>query len=133
MLHCNMEPVMMQRKGKMATSIAPAAKERRFAAATGRPRSTIVRSIALTAILCGGCTQLPDISGMPLPKLNDDAPTTYRSLTDIPDPPPVTAPSTSEAAIGTLSQERGSTENAADQLRGEPFINPAPAAVQNPF
>ncbi len=122
----------MQRKGKMASSIAPAAKCR-FAAATWWPRSTLVRSIALTAVLCGGCTHLPDINGMPLPKLNDDATTTYRSLTDIPDPPPVTASSTSEAAIGTLSQERGSTENAADQLRGEPFINPAPALVQSPF
>jgi hypothetical protein len=132
MLHCNMEPAMMQRKGKMPGLIAPAAK-RRFAVAIGRPRSTLLRSIAFTAILCGGCTQLPDINGMPLPKLNDDAPLTYRSLTDIPDPPPVTAPSTSKAAIGTLSQERGSTENAADQLRGEPFINPAPAVVQNPF
>jgi hypothetical protein len=133
MLHCNMEPAMVQRKGKMATLITPDAKERRFAVAIGRPCSTLLRSIALTAILCGGCTQLPDINGMPLPKLNDDAPTTYRSLTDIPDPPPVTAPSNSEAAIGTLSQERGSTKNAADQLRSEPFINPAPAVVQNPF
>lgn len=122
----------MQRKEKMAGLIAPAAK-RRFAVAIGWPRSTLLRSIALTAILCGGCTQLPDINGTPLPKLNDDAPMTYRSLTDIPDPPPVTAPGTSETAIGTLSQERGSTENAADQLRSEAFINPAPAVVQNPF
>src|SRR5579871_4966089 len=65
--------------------------------------------IALSA-LCAACTHLPDVGGKPLPKLNAEAPTTYRSLTDIPDAPAVTSANVNEAAIGALSNERGSTE-----------------------
>ncbi len=98
---------------------------------TASPRLLLV--FVLSTVLCGGCTHLPDINGMPLPNLSAEAPTSYRSLTDIPDPPPVTEPGVSEMAMGALSEQRGSTEQAADRLRAEPFINPAPAQVQNPF
>ena len=92
-----------------------------------------LQTLAAVALLCGACTHLPEVGGQPLPSLEGNAPTTYRSLTDIPEAPPVTSPNMSEAAIQTLSQERGSTENAAGELRGEPFIKPNPEPHQNPF
>ena len=90
-------------------------------------------AVAVVALLCGGCTNLPEIGGKPLPKLSDQGPTAYRSLTDIPDAPLITAPNTSEAAIRALSQDRGSTERTADQLRGEVFIQPVAPPQQEPF
>jgi hypothetical protein len=86
----------------------------------------LIAAICL-GLLLAGCTHLPEIDGMALPKLDDKMPVTYPDLTDIPDAPPITPANMADAAIGVLSQQRGSTERAADQLQKEPFINPTPA------
>jgi hypothetical protein len=88
---------------------------------------------ACLVLVLAGCTHLPEIGGMPLPKLSDRPPAAYPDLTDIPDAPPITPASMADAAIGVLSQDRGSTERSADQLQKEPFINPAPAPPPMPF
>jgi hypothetical protein len=90
-------------------------------------------SAACLGLLLAGCTHLPDIGGMALPKLSEQPPVTYPDLTMIPEAPPVTPLNMAEAAIGVLSQERGSAEHAADRLQKEPFINPAPAPSPAPF
>ena len=90
------------------------------------PLSPLIIAACL-GLLLAGCTHLPEIGGMPLPELSDQPSTVYPDLTDIPDAPPVTPANMADAASGALSQERGSTERAADQLQKEPFINPAPA------
>ena len=70
---------------------------------------------------------------MALPKLSDQPPVVYPDLTNIPDAPPVTPANMADAAIGVLSQERGSAERAAGQLQNEPFTNPTPAPPPAPF
>ena len=87
----------------------------------------------ILGLVLAGCTHLPEIGGMALPELGDQPPTAYPDLTNIPDAPPVTPPNMADAATGVLSQDRGSTERAADQLQKEPFINPAPAPPPVPF
>ena len=84
-------------------------------------------------LLSAGCTKLPDIAGMPLPKLESQGPVTYRDLSTIPDPPAPTPYDTSQAAIQQLSQDRGTTESAADSVRGEAFTQPNPAPPQFKF
>jgi hypothetical protein len=123
----NMGSAMMWRKGKMTGLVvltAPIRSPRRLCAS---------RFVLFVAAFCGGCAHLPDIGGMPLPSLSGQPPTTYRSLTDIPDPPPVTAPNMSDAAIRLLSQQRGNAEDAAGDLRGEAFTQPNPAPPQVSF
>ncbi len=87
----------------------------------------------LAPLLLAGCTHLPEVNGMPLPKLSDQVPTKYPGLTNIPEAPAVTPTSQSDAAIRTLSGERGNTERAAEQLQKEPFIMPTPAPPPMPF
>jgi len=84
------------------------------------------RNWVLVAIvlLSGGCTILPDIGGMPLPKLDTRVPVSYRDLSTIPDPPSPTPFNTSQDAIRLLSEERGTTESAVDTVRGESFTQP---------
>ncbi|HEX5279200.1 MAG TPA: hypothetical protein VFW28_03890 [Micropepsaceae bacterium] len=84
-------------------------------------------------LLSAGCTKLPDIAGMPLPKLETRGPVTYRDLGTIPDPPAPTPYDTDQAAIGQLSQDRGTTQSAADSVRGEAFTQPVPAPPQFVF
>ena len=84
-------------------------------------------------LLSAGCTKLPDIGGMPLPKLNTQTPASYRDLSTIPDPPAPTPFDTSQASIHQLTQERGTTEAAGDTVRGEPFTQPIPAPPQFKF
>ena len=88
---------------------------------------------ANVALLLAGCTHLPEVGGMALPELSAQPPTAYPDLTNIPDAPPVTPANMADAAIGVLSQDRGSTERAADQLQKEPFTTPAPAPPPEPF
>jgi hypothetical protein len=83
-------------------------------------------------LLSAGCTKLPDIGGMPLPKL-DQGPESYRDLSTIPDPPSPTPFDTSQAAIHQLTQDRGATEAAGDTVRGEAFTQPNPAPPQFKF
>jgi hypothetical protein len=98
----------------------------------GCPLSPLIVAASL-GFLLAGCTHLPEVGGMALPELSAQPPTTYPDLTIIPDAPPVTPANMSDAAIGVLSQDRGSTERAAGQLQNEPFINPAPAPPPEPF
>lgn len=109
------------RKGKIADP-----GERR------RPLKRLNPAICFVLLLAG-CTHLPEIGGMTLPKLSDQPPVAYPDLTDIPEAPPVTSSNVANAAIGTLSRERGSAERAADQLQKEPFTNPNPAPPPAPF
>lgn len=90
----------------------------------------ILLSLALT---CAACTKLPDIGGVPLPKLETEGPVAFRMLSSIPDAPPPTPFNASEAAIRQLSEERGTTEAAADQVRGESFTQPESAPPNFPF
>lgn len=78
-------------------------------------------------LISAGCTNLPDIGGTPLPKLETQGPVGYRDLSTIPDPPAPTPFNTSQAAITQLSQDRGTTEAAAGTVRGETFTQPNPA------
>ena len=78
-------------------------------------------------LLSAGCTKLPDVGGMPLPKLGTQEPVTYRDLSTIPDPPSPTQFDASQSAIQQLSQERGTTQAAADTVRGESFTQPTSA------
>lgn len=78
-------------------------------------------------LLSAGCTKLPDVGGMPLPKLGTQEPVTYRDLSTIPDPPSPTPFDTSQSAIQQLSQERGTAQAAADTVRGESFTQPTSA------
>ena len=98
----------------------------------GCPLKRLIPS-ACFCLLLAGCTHLPEIGGMALPKLSDQPPVAYPDLTDIPEAPPVTPANMADAAIGILSQERGSAERAADQLQKEPFTNPTPAPPPAPF
>lgn len=84
-------------------------------------------------LLSAGCTKLPEIGGMPLPKVEAQGQVSYRDLSTIPDPPAPTPFTTSQAAIQQLSQDRGTTETAADTIRGEAFIQPNPAPPQFKF
>jgi len=84
-------------------------------------------------VLSAGCTKLPDVGGMPLPKLDTQGPVSYRDLSTIPDPPAPTPYDTSQAAIQQLSQDRGTTQSAADTVRGEAFTQPNPAPPQYQF
>lgn len=79
------------------------------------------------------CAHLPEIGGMPLPKLTSEQKTTFRNLADIPQPPATTAPDVNDAAIETLSQERSATEHAAEELRAQPFIQPTQPPSVMPF
>jgi hypothetical protein len=87
----------------------------------------------LAPLLLAGCTHLPEVNGMPLPKLSGQAPAHYPSLTDIPDAPAITPVNQSDAAIRALSGERGSNEHAARALEEEPFMMPVPAPPPMPF
>jgi len=98
-----------------------------------RPLRHFIPAACLAVVLLSGCTHLPDIGGMALPKLSDQPPVNYPDLTAIPEAPPVTPANMADAAIRVLSQERGSAERAADQLQKEPFINPTPAPPPAPF
>jgi hypothetical protein len=83
-------------------------------------------------LLSAGCTKLPEIGGMPLPKLETQGPT-YRDLSTIPDPPAPTPFNTSQTTIRQLSQERGTAQSAADTVRGEAFTQPNAAPPQFMF
>ena len=98
----------------------------------GRALRRLIPAVCL-GLLLAGCTNLPEIGGMVLPKLSDQPPAAYPDLTNIPEAPPVTPVNMTNAAIGVLSQERGSAERAAEQLQKEPFINPTPAPPAVPF
>jgi hypothetical protein len=91
----------------------------------------------ITMVLLGiagqGCTHLPAIGGVPLPKLTAQEKSTFRNVGDIPDPPFVTPPDVTDAAIEMLSRERSTTEHAAEELRAEPFISPSPPPPEMPF
>lgn len=84
-------------------------------------------------LLSPGCTTLPAVGGMPLPKLETQGPASYRDLSTIPDPPAPTPFDTNQAAIQQLSQDRGMTQAAADTVRGEAFTQPNPAPPQFMF
>ena len=90
-------------------------------------------SMALFGLSVAACTDLPEVGGTPLPKLTSEEKGTFRNLADIPDPPVTTAPDVGDAAIEMLSQERRATENAAEELRAEPFIQPTPPPSVMPF
>lgn len=90
-------------------------------------------TMVLVALAAQACTKLPAIGGMPLPKLTAQENSTFRNLGNIPDPPFVTAPDVSDAAIEMLSRERSTTEHAAEELRAEPFIPPSPSPPVMPF
>jgi len=89
--------------------------------------------VALVGFAAAACTHLPEIGGMPLPKLTTEEKSTFRNLADIPEAPFTTAPDVTDAAIETLSQERSVAEHAADELRAEPFIPPTPPPPVMPF
>ncbi len=90
-------------------------------------------TVFVAPLLLTGCTGLPEVNGMPLPKLSDQPATRYPSLTTIPEAPAITPANQSDAAIRALSGERGNTERAAEQLQQEPFMMPVPAPPPMPF
>ena len=89
--------------------------------------------VALLGFAATACVHLPEVGGMPLPKLTTAEKSTFRNLADIPEAPFTTVPDVSDAAIEMLSQERSATEHAAEELRAEPFIPPTPPPPVMPF
>ena len=139
----NMEPAQSLRKGKkplrplLGSMCQPVylllPREARRAV---KGKSMLVKRywILLSLVLfSAGCTKLPDVGGMPLPKLETQGPVTYRDLSAIPDPPSPTPFDTGQAAIQQLSQERGTTQAAADTVRGESFTQPTSAPPKFTF
>ena len=92
-----------------------------------------VMIVALFGFVAAACAHLPEVGGMPLPKLTTEEKSTFRNLADIPEAPFPTAPDVVDAAMEMLSQERSTTEHAAEDLRAEPFIQPSPPPPVMPF
>jgi hypothetical protein len=93
------------------------------------------RSFILVLLGCAlaACSALPRIGGQNLPPDTAQAtPLVYRDLADIPDPPPISAPETNEAAIQALAAEREKAAEAAEALRRQPFTMPDPATPPGP-
>ena len=54
----------------------------------------------------------------------------FRDLADIPERPDVTARAVNNQAIEALQQDRARTEEAAENLRAQPFTTPEPAPTR---
>ena len=78
----------------------------------------------LILLALAACSSLPAIGGSPLPPDPDSAGPVYRDLADIPDPPAITAHSANETTIGTLTDDRAKTAQAAQDLRRQTFMQP---------
>jgi hypothetical protein len=82
---------------------------------------------ALVGLLLAGCGSLPKINGTPLPPEPADEHPVYRDLADIPDAPKVTPTENNQNTIQDLAEDRAKAEQAAQNLRREPFDQPDPA------
>jgi len=88
----------------------------------GDRQGRILASLGLFAL--AACSSLPQIAGAMVPPDNSANQPVYRDLADIPDPPSKTPQATNDMTVNSLSQDRASTAQAADDLRRQPFMQP---------
>lgn len=99
-------------------------------AAEGRNRRWMGFLPSLLAAALAACAGLPAIEGEQLPKEpSPAAPTVYRDLADIPDPPPISLPKANQEAIESLMMDRAKTAQTAEDLRRQPFVMPDPSTA----
>ena len=85
-------------------------------------RGRVFASLSLFAL--AACSSLPEIAGATVPADNSANQPVYRDLADIPEPPAITPKAANDMTANSLSQDRASTAQAADDLRRQPFMQP---------
>ncbi len=60
-------------------------------------------------------------------------PTLFRNLAELPEKPPAPPAEAIDQAVQSLTADRATTEAAADMLRREPFVTPAPPPPRSEF